>query len=170
MDLDQRTKGGPSTHHRALVTHLGAYLIAISITIRGLSVCYGQPFQWPVAGLLLAFLVLLAVEPWITRHSHRHAHLYLAAQTATVSSMLYLAPKIDLLAALFVALSLQAAHVFPGRIGFLWLGVFAITTTILMVHHFAWSEGLPYILSYAIAYLLVGSFVVLLRQSETVRE
>lgn len=167
MDPHQHTSGATRTHRRTLLTYLGAYLIAISITIRGVSVSLGHPHQWTVAGLLLAFLALLVVEPWLSRSSHGFAHLCLAAQTAAVSSMLYLSPKVDFLAALFLVLSLQAAHIFPGWVGFLWLGVYATITTISMIRYFGWTEGLPYILSYTTAYLIVGSFVVLLRRSET---
>jgi hypothetical protein len=167
LDPHQHTSGATRTHRRTLLTYLGAYLIAISITIRGVSVSLGHPYQWTISGLLLVFLALLVVEPWVSRSSHGYAHLCLAVQAAAVSSILYLSPKVDFFAALFLVLSLQAAHVFPGWIGFLWLGAYATITTISMVRYFGWIEGLPYILSYAIAYLIVGSFVVLLRQSET---
>jgi hypothetical protein len=166
LEPHQHTSGATRIHRRTLLTYLGAYLIAISITIRGVSVSLGHPYQWTIAGLLLVFLALLVVEPWLSRGSRVHAHVCLAAQAAAVSSLLYLSPKVDFFAALFLVLSLQAAHVFPGWIGFVWLGVYAAITTVSMVRYFGWTEGLPYILSYAIAYLIVGSFVVLLRQSE----
>jgi signal transduction histidine kinase len=170
MDYGEQPKGGARTHRRALITYLGAYLFAISIAVRGLSASHRHPSRWTVAGLLLAFLILMVIEPWFCRHSHRYTHLYLAAQTLIISSLLYVPPKVDFFAALFVALSLQAMHAFPGWTGFRWLGAFAVITSILMVYQFGWREGLPYILSYTIAYLLVGSFVALLRQAETARE
>jgi hypothetical protein len=157
-------------HRRELITYLGAYLIAISVAVRGLSAVHGHPSRWTVVGLLLAFVALLAIEPRLTRRSRGYGHLYLLAQTAIVSSLLITPPWVDLFAVLFLVLSLQAMHVFPVRIGFAWLCAFTLITAALMVYVFGYRSGLPHVLSYTIAYFVVGSFVALLRQAEADRD
>jgi signal transduction histidine kinase len=159
--------------HKTLITYVIIYFFAISTAIRGLIHFHGWSYQWVVTSLLAAFLLLLVVEPWLSRRSPWYTHLYLAVQTAIAAALLLIPtdPIItDYFAVLFIPLTLQATRVFPPRTGFRWIIFFTAVMAILMIYRFGWSEGIPFILIYTVAYLFAGSYVAFMRQSEIARQ
>ena len=71
---------------KTLVTYLIAYFFTIGTAFRYLSMARNEPdrwtatAQWTIAGLFVAFFVLLVIEPWLSRRSRQHTHLYLVVQ------------------------------------------------------------------------------------------
>jgi signal transduction histidine kinase len=159
----------PIARYRTLITYLAAYFFAIGAAIRYLSTYRGQPSFWTIAGLLAAFLLLLAVEPWLTRRSQRYTHLYLAVQTGILIALSLTTPEADYFSVLFLPLALQVMHVFSSRSGFRWVGLFTLVMAILMIHGSGWAVGLPLVLINAAAYFFVGSYVAVIRRLETAR-
>lgn len=160
------------TQRRTLITYVIAYFFAISTAIRGLMHFQGQTYQWLVTALLAAFFLLLATEPWLSRRSARYTYFYLAVQTVITAALLFIRidPITDYFAVLFVPLTLQAMRVFPPRTGFRWIIFFTAVMAIMMIYRFGWIEGLPFILTYTVAFLFVGSYVAFMRQADTARE
>ena len=154
--------------NKTLVTYLIIFFIAIASALRFLMYYRGQPFQWTVTGLLAAFLLLLVVEPWLTRRSHRYTHLYLVVQTGITVALALVPPRFDFFAPLYITLTLQAMHVFRARTGFQWIGVFTVLMAILMFYGQGWSRGLPVVLIMTVAYFFFGFFVTALRCGEAV--
>jgi len=159
-----------TARNRTLVTYLFIYFIAIASALRFLMYYRGQPFQWTVTGLLAAFLLLLVVEPLLTRRSHRYTHLYLAVQASITVALALIPPRFDFFAPLYMTLILQAMHVLRARTGFQWIGVFTVLMAILMFYGQGWSRGLPVVLIMTVAYFFFGFFVTALRQAEDSRD
>ncbi|MBN1991981.1 MAG: sensor histidine kinase [Anaerolineae bacterium] len=159
--------------YRTLITYVIIYFFALSATIRGLIHFQGRTYQWLVTGLLAAFFLLLAIEPWLSRRSPWYTPLYLAVQTV-ITAVLLLIPAgsivTDYFAVLLIPLTLQAMRVLPPRIGFRWIILFTVVMAILMLYRFGWGEGIPFILTYTVAYLFAGSYVAFMRQADTARE
>ncbi|MBN1219855.1 MAG: sensor histidine kinase [Anaerolineae bacterium] len=159
--------------YRVLITYVIIYFFAISAAIRGLIHFQGRTYQWLVISLLAAFFLLLVIEPWLSRRSWWYTHFYLAVQTAITAALLLIPSGsivTDYFAVLFIPLTLQAMRVFPPRIGFRWIIFFMAIMVILMLYRFGWSEGVPFILTYTVAYLFAGSYVAFMRQADTARE
>ncbi len=156
--------------HRTLITYLVAFGFAIATTIRYLSSFRGHPSLWTIAGLLAAFLLLMAIEPWLTRRSSRYTHVYLAVQTGIIAALSFITPNVDFWSILFFPLILQAMYVFPPRFGFRWTGVFTLVMAVLMILGPGWSVGLPLVLINVVAYSFVASYVAVIRRLETARE
>ena len=158
---------------RTLITYVIIYFFALSATIRGLIHFQGQTYQWTVTGLLAAFLLLLVLEPWFSRCSPWYTHLYLAVQTI-ITTVLLLIPAdpivTDYFAVLLIPLTLQAMRVFSPRIGFRWIIFFTVVMAVLMIYRYDWDEGIPFVLTYTVAYLFTGSYVAFMRQADTARE
>ena len=154
---------------KTIITNLAAYFFAIATAIRYLSAFLGHPSLWPIAGLLAAFLLLLAIEPWLTRRSHWFTHIYLAVQTGIIYALSVTTPNIDFWSVLFISLTLQAMHVFPPGTGFRWTGVFTVVMAVLMILGPGWSVGLPLVLANAVAYFFIASYVAVIRRLETAR-
>jgi signal transduction histidine kinase len=155
---------------RTLITYLAAYFFAIGATVRYLNTYRGQPSFWTITGLLAAFLLLMAIEPWLTRRSHRFTHLYLAVQTGIIVALSLTTPDADYFSLLFISLTLQAMHVFPPRIGFRWVALFTVVMALLMILGKGAGEGLPLVLINAVAYFFVASYVAVIRRLETARQ
>ena len=159
--------------YRTLITYVIIYFFAISTAIRGLLHFQGRPYQWLVTSLLVAFFLLLTIELWLSRHSPWHTHLYLAIQTPIIAILLLISADpitTDYFAALFIPLTLQAMRVLPPRTGFRWITFFAVVMATLMFYRYGWGEGVPFILTYTVAYLFAGSYVAFMRQADTARE
>jgi signal transduction histidine kinase len=156
--------------YRTLITYLAVYFFAIGATLRFLTLLRGHPSFGIVVGILAAFLLLLTVEPWLSRRSHRFTHGYLTVQTGLIAALSLITPNVDFFATLFLPLSLQAMHVFPPRTGFRWIAIFTVVMAILMILGPGWEAGLPLILIHAVAYFFVGAFVAVIRQTETARQ
>ena len=157
---------------RTIITYVVIYFFAISTAVRGLVHFQGRTYQWVVTGLLAAFLLLLATEPWLSRRSPRYTHLYLAVQTAIIAALLFIPadPIItDYFAVLFIPPTLQAMRVFPPRTGFRWIIFFTAVMAIMLIYRYGWG-GVPFIMGYAVALLFGGSYVTFMRQADTARQ
>jgi len=158
------------SRHKTFVTYLTAYLFAIGTAVRYVVKYTGDPLFWPVTGLLAVFLALLAIEPWLSRRSRLHTHLYLAVQTGIAVVLSLIPPKLDYFAILLVPLTLQAVHVFQPRIGFRWIGTFVIVVAALGFYGQEFGKALAFVLSFTMLYLFSGSYAVVARQAEIARE
>jgi signal transduction histidine kinase len=159
--------------YRMLITYVIIYFFAISTAIRGLFHFQGRTYQWLVTGLLAAFFLLLVMEPWLSRRSPWYTQLYLAAQTIIIAVLLLIPADpivTDYFATLFIPLTLQAMRVLPPRTGFRWIIFFTAIMAMLMLYRYDWGEGVPFILTYTVAYLFAGSYVAFMRQADTARE
>lgn len=158
---------------RTLITYVVIYFFAISTVFRGLVHFQGLTYQWVVTGLLTAYLLLLTLEPWLSRRSPRLTHLYLAVQTAIVAALLFIPSGsiiTDYFAVLFIPLSLQAMRIFPPRTGFRWIIFFTAVMAIMLIYRYGWGGGIPFILGYTVAFLFGGSYMTFMRQADTARD
>ena len=73
--------------YRTSITYLAVYFFAIGTALRFLTSMRGHPSFGIIVGLLAAFLLLLAIEPWLTRRSHGFTHVYLAVQTGLIIAL-----------------------------------------------------------------------------------
>jgi signal transduction histidine kinase len=151
---------------KTLITYLGIYFFAISTVVRFVTKLRGDPFLWPVSGLLAVSFLLMVIEPWLFRRSRFYTYLYLAVQTGLVIILAILPPLNDYFASLFFSLTLQAMNILPVRIGFRWTSAFAAVMGVFMIHALGWAVGSPLILIYAGAYFFFGSYAAFIRQAE----
>jgi signal transduction histidine kinase len=158
------------SRHRTLVTNLTAYLVAIGTAIRYVVKYQGDPFLWLVVGLLAVFLVLLAIEPWLSHRSRLYTHLYLATQTGIAVGLSLIPPKLDYFSILFCTLTLQAVHVLRPRVGFRWIGVFVVVMATFTFYGQEFGKALSLVLIFTVLYLFFGSYAVVARQAEAARE
>jgi signal transduction histidine kinase len=152
-----------------LFTYLGVYFFYLATAVRILSALPSERYRWVIAGMLVVFVTLLALEPWLSRRSHALTHAYLAVQTAIIVALAIPPPHNDFYASLFFCLALQAMHVFPPSIGLRWVAAFSVVLSALMVYTLGWTAGLPLALIYSAGVLSIGSYVAFIRQAETSR-
>jgi signal transduction histidine kinase len=127
------------------------------------------PVPIPVWILLIAFGVILAAEPILTRSRPGYPRLYALVQSLLVVAMLYTAPKMDILSMLFFPLSFQAVQYFGDRVGFAWIGGFSLAMAGTFFFGMELGPGILMILLGTGMNLLTGSYAGLIRRTEDSR-
>jgi signal transduction histidine kinase len=138
---------------------LPAYVIYLAVMVR-MAAWFEKnpPPQTAVIVLMLAFGIVLLVEPRITRLAPRFPYGYLVIQTAIVAALLFI-NKQDFLPSLFLSLSFQAVQFFKRRLGFLWIGLFTIATASPLMIGWNWQvAGLVMVLFFSFLYFMMGTY------------
>jgi len=151
--------------------YLLSFLVLLAVAIRGLGfyVLANHPARSIAAVLLLAFTILLVVEPWLRVRAPWSLHLYLALQTGILLALLLLPPHQDFFAALWLPLSAQAMLVLPRPASFRWIGVFTLVMAIGLVPTHGVRDGLALLLLYGAGYVFVAAYAHITDQAETTR-
>jgi signal transduction histidine kinase len=146
------------------------YLIYLAVVAR--TAGWGQdsfPVPLPVWILLIAFGLILATEPLLTRRLAWYPRLYALAQSGIVIAMLYIASIMDVLTMLFFPISFQVVFYFRERIGFTWIGVFSLAMAGMFLFGLELGPGILMILLGTALNLLMGSYASLIRRTEESR-
>jgi len=154
------------------IFHLPAALVFGSVVLRAALTYRGSPELAPVLGVLAAWLILLLLEPAISRHWPRFFALYLALQTGT-PLLLIASPALgeaDWSAVLVAILSMQVMQRLPLRPGIALTGVFTLLVAVALVRLFGIGEAIGHILIYAAANALLGSYALAIRRTQEARD
>ncbi|MFC2026346.1 hypothetical protein ACFLUC_04040, partial [Chloroflexota bacterium] len=162
-------RGKQMAHRTLLITYIATYLIAIGAIVRYL-VRFKDDRLWIITFLLAVYLVLLFLEPILSRRNRYLTYLYLFSQTAIISSISFITPNVDFWAVLFFPLVLQAMHNFSQRTGFLLTGIFTVIMTILMLIGVGPEMGIPLILINGVVYFFLAAFIAITREAEISNE
>ncbi len=153
-------------------TALIAALVFGSVVLRAVLSYQGGPELAPVMAILAAWLVLLLVEPAISRRWPWFFAPYLALQTIT-PLLLIASPALgeaDWSAVLVAILSMQVMQRLPLRPGIALTGVFTLLVTAALVRLFGLGEAIGHALIYAAANALLGSYALAIRRAQEARD
>jgi len=147
------------------------YLIYMAVLARAAAWSQDSwPIPMPIWPLLGLFGLLLFTERVISRRFQGYPRGYTLVQSLLVIGMLYISPRLDILPMLFLPLSFQAVEFFPGRIGFIWIGVFSLSMVSLIFVGLEKEAGTTMLLTSSGANLLMGSFARLTKRTEQARQ
>jgi len=155
----------------AWITPLFIGLLFGSVVLRAVSAFQQRPQLAAVLGVLVWWLVLLLIEPWISRRWRRFFLIYLALQAAPPLLLMTLpVPSSgDYFALLFSILSLQVMQRLPVRLGAACLALFALLTAVPLVRLFGPAAAAGYLLIYLAANAVLGFYALANRQAEQAR-
>ena len=117
-----------------------------------------HPLRWLLNAILIAYALLMLLNPFVTRNTETGAHIYLALQTALVVWGMLLYYELDFFAILFMPLGGQAVFLLTRRKAIAWIGIFAITIIIGQLTQFTFPNGLPFTFLYLAGLFFVASF------------
>ncbi len=117
-----------------------------------------HPLRWLLNAILIAYAVLMIVNPLIIRDSKPGAHIYLAVQTALIIWGMLLYYELDFFAILFMPLGGQAVFILPRRKAITWILIFGIAIVIGQLTQFEFPNGLPFTFLYLAGLFFVASF------------
>jgi signal transduction histidine kinase len=154
-----------------ILFYLLSLLVLLAVAIRGLGfyVLANHPARSIAAVLLLAFAILMVVEPWLRMRTPWLVHLYLALQTGLLLVLLLLPPHQDFFAALWLPLSAQAMLVLPRPTSFRWIGIFTLVMAIGLVTTHDVRDALGLLLLYGAGYVFVAAYAYITTQAEATR-
>jgi signal transduction histidine kinase len=174
-----------SAHFRFRLLYLllrygGVYLVYLATLVRASTLYAGRPQAALALGLLALYGVLLLAAIWFgdapgaseapgtRRGAWRLA--YLLAQSAIVIGLQATPPRPEILATLYVPLSLQAALFYGRRLGFAWIAAFIVALTPAVMAEFGWGfVGLVMAAVYGGACLLLGHYADLIGRTDAGR-
>lgn len=146
-----------------LLRYGGVCLVYLAALVRASTLYAGLPQQrlalglLTLYGLLLLLTIWLADAPGVPRIPGAWRLIYLLAQTAIVAALQSMPPRLEVLALLFVPLSLQAVIYYGRPLGFAWIVLFIAALTPAVVGKFdSTFVGLVMAAVYGGACLLMG--------------
>lgn len=126
-----------------------------------------HPLRWLLNAILIAYAVLMLLNPFIIRDTELGAHIYLALLTALIIGGMLLYYELDFFAILFMPLGGQSVFILPRRKAITWIGIFAIAIIIGQLTQFEFPNGLPFTFLYLAGLFFVASFsTTMLRTNE----
>ena len=163
--------GLPHTRHRTVLLYSTLFIAFAGVAARGMDVYFSNDLEWRwlALPLVLSFGFLAATCHWPIRLLWRFPHYYLAIQTAVVLALLLLPPQVGVWPILYFLLSAQAMILFPQRIGFSWITIFAAAALSSTIYAQGWREGLLDGAVFASGYYFFGAFATATAQSEAAR-
>jgi len=159
----------PSAGPRRWAGWAASLLLALAAAARILEHYLGSSGQDRAAILVAAFGLLFLAAPLVSRLGLGSACAYFVLQSGLVVALLSVPPHADFVTALFGALALQAALVFPRRALAAWVVVLALLTVVPALFVFGPLRGLALTLVPAAAGVVLPAFVVASQEVEAAR-
>jgi signal transduction histidine kinase len=119
-----------------------AYLLFAAVVIRSLANPNIRARLPIYLGLEFLYLVLFSLVLWRPARRPLWQHAYFVIQSWLVLALILLRPRFDFILVLYVLLSLQAALVFSGRAGWIWVGILALLTSMPLMATLGALQGL----------------------------
>ena len=148
---------------------LTAVLMFSTAGLRSLIVYWDDPALGRVLGVLLAWLVLFACEPAISRRWSGYFPIYLALQTVLVLALLFMPAFPDYFAMLFPILSMQIMQRLNPRPGAIWVALFSPLMLLPLMQAYGTANGITFALIYTAGDFLLGSYALAIRRAQAAR-
>lgn len=153
------------------IARLPAALLYGSVVLRAAHDHGGRPELLPVLLVLAWWLLLLFLEPAISRRWPRLFLVYLALQ-AVPPLVLIALPGLgsgDYFAVLFAILSMQTVQRLPPRAAVAAIGSFTLLSALSLAQLFDLAEAVGYALAYSAANAILGFYALTLRRAREAR-
>jgi signal transduction histidine kinase len=159
-----------------LLRYGGILLVYLATVVRAARLYAGRPQETLALGLLALYGVLLLLAIWFgdvpgtSEVPGTWKLAYLLVQSAIAIGLQATPLRLEILALLFVPLSLQAALFYGRRLGFAWIAAFIVALTPAVMAEFGWGlVGLVMTAVYGGACLLMGYYADLIGRADAAR-
>lgn len=153
---------------KSILGEVVSYLIVTAAAVRGL-VAYPE-VRLQIIGLLTLFVLLLLAEPVLRRQRGWGQPLFILGQVAIMVSLFFLTPLGDFWSLMLLPACSYVMRHFRQRIAWIWIGLFIIAMSAMIILGESVVFALEFIVIYVAAYLLIGSYALLLEQMEAAQE
>ena len=136
-----------------------------TVFLRSILVYQGSPELFVALGILFVWLVLLVVEPAISKRWSKFAPFYLALQTGLIFILLGMPGYTDFFAIPFAILSMQVIFLLNPKIWIVWIGMCALVTAMLLVKTYG-SQTFALVLLYTAGNVFYGFYARATRRAQ----
>jgi signal transduction histidine kinase len=156
------------TSRKSILGEVVGYLIVTAAGVRGL---VGYPdVRLQIIGLLTLFVLLLLAEPVLRRQRGWGQPLYILGQVAIMVALFFLTPQGDFWAIMLLPACSYVMRRFRQQTAWIWIGFFIVAMSAMIIIGETVVFALEFIVVYVAAYLLIGSYALLLNQMEAAQE
>jgi signal transduction histidine kinase len=120
--------------------------------------------RW-MLGWQFLWLLLVLIEPFITRKGQKYFLIYIIAQTFIVLTLLSLPGSPDFFATLFIVLSIQVLLRFKLLYGLVWIGFCALNIVLILFKDFQ-EQAIALSLVYTAGNILLGFYALTTRRAQ----
>ncbi len=163
------------TRPKPLIVYIISGLMLVSTALRGLLQAFGtgDPNRWLIAGLMLAYGVLLFTDVAIIRRLPAYLYAYFVIQAIIIVILILLPlypPDLpesnDFFALLFIPLCVQAIIYFRRPAGYYWAIALTATSITALFRQYGPSGGIQFAVTYILAYTMLCFLAIFYINSE----
>lgn len=163
------------TKTKPLLVYIISVLMLVATALRGMLQAFetGDPNRWLIAGLMLAYGVLLFTEVAVIRRFPIYLYAYFVIQAIIIIILILLPlypPDLpqsnDFFALLFIPLCVQAIIYFRRPIGYYWVIALTVSSITSLFIQYGASEGIQFAVTYILGYTMLCFLAIFYINSE----
>jgi len=146
--------------NRSFIATFVSYLMVTAISLLGITE-YPEKRSQTIPVLALFFLLIIA-QPLLPSKRKILSGIYITFQLFLMVILYFIVPQVDYWAILLIPSIIYAMHVFSHEVGLIWVAIFTIVVSIIIVDR----HGFGVALVYFAAYVFFASYAFLLEKME----
>jgi len=146
--------------NRNFIATLVSYLMIIAVSLLGITEYPEKRIQ--TIPILVLFILLMIFQPLLPPNRKAVSAIYLTVQMLMMVVLYFVVPQVDYWAILLIPSIIYAVHVFSLEVGLIWVAIFTIVVSIIIVNR----HGFGVALVYFAAYVFFASYAFLLEKME----
>lgn len=145
-----------------------SYLMVTAVALRGL-VVYPE-VRGQIASLLVVFIILMRAKPRLRRQLGWGQPLFIIGQIGVMVGLFLFTPTADFWAVMLLPACSYVMRRYRPAIAWLWITAFIVVMSIMIIIGQGWRHAPEFVVIYVAAYLLMGSYALMLRQTQVAHE
>jgi signal transduction histidine kinase len=146
--------------NRNLIATIVSYLMIVAVSLLGITEYPDKRNQ--TIPILVVFLLMMIVQPLLPPNRKALSAIYIAFQMLLMVALYFIVPQVDYWAILLIPSIIYAVRVFGPEIGLIWVAIFTIVVSIIIIDR----HGFGVALVYFAAYIFFASYAYLLDKTE----
>jgi signal transduction histidine kinase len=150
----------PKLTNRNTIASLVSYLMITAVSLLGITEYPDKRNQ--TIPILALFFLMMIVQPWLPPNRKALSAIYITFQMLLMVALYFIIPQVDYWAILLIPSIIYAVRVFGQKVGLIWVAIFTIVVSIIIVDR----HGFGVALVYFAAYVFFASYAYLLEKME----
>ena len=146
--------------NRNLIATIVSYLMIVAVSLLGITEYPDKRDQ--TIPILVLFFLLMIVQPLIPPNRKALSAIYITFQMLLMVALYIMVPQVDYWAILLIPSIIYAVRVFGPEVGLIWVAIFSIVVSIIIIDR----HGFGVALVYFAAYVFFASYAYLLDKTE----
>jgi signal transduction histidine kinase len=146
--------------NRNLIATIVSYLMIVAVSLLGITEYPDKRSQ--TIPVLVIFLLMMIIQPLLPPNRKALSAIYITFQMLLMVALYIILPQVDYWAILLIPAIIYAVRVFGPEIGLIWVAIFTIVVSIIIIDR----HGFGVALVYFAAYIFFASYAYLLDKTE----